>query len=52
MDFVWAVNEIYLREGVECNFTSGLYVDETPAKWEYIDDRHLRVTLPEPYAGS
>ncbi len=51
MDFVWAVNEIYLREGVECNFTSGLYVDETPAKWEYIDDRHLRVTLPEPYAG-
>lgn len=51
MDFVWAVNEIYLREGVECNMTSGLYVGDNPSVWEFINDTTLKVTLPEVYAG-
>jgi peptide/nickel transport system substrate-binding protein len=50
-DFVWAVNEVFLNDLVESNYTSGLYVGDEPSQWEVVDDLTIRVTLPSVYAG-
>ena len=50
-DFVFAYNQVMLREDVESNSRDGLFVNDLPVEVKLIDDYTLSITADTVYAG-